>query len=403
MVSVLTRIFGTENLELAEDVVQDTFISAMEVWKLKGMPDNPSAWLFRSAKNKAIDLLRKNKFSKHIDFSDPERKLLRSEYTLVTAMDTLWQEETIEDDQLRMMFACCHKDIAPENQITLILKTLCGFSTAEIARAFLTSEDTVSKRLYRTKEFFREHKIKPAFPADSELNVQTGAVLKSIYLLFNEGYHSASADMPIRKDMIDQAMYLCRLLADNPLTALPEVFAALALMCFHAARIDSRIGADGEIILLPEQDRSTWNKELIVQGNYYMGCAATGEVLTTYHIEGAIAYEHCIAESFETTNWPRIRLLYDWLMQMAPSPVVALNRMVVLFKTEGAAAALAELEKTPYRAALENQYLLHSLLGEIYALQDKEQARSCFEKALQLTASDAEKRLLEKKIALLGI
>lgn len=397
MVAVLTRIFGTENLELAEDVVQDTFISAMQVWRLKGLPDNPSAWLFRAAKNKAIDALRRNKFSKHIDFADPERKLLQSEYTLVSVMDTLWQEESIPDDLLRMMFACCNSGIAPENQVTLILKTLCGFSTAEIARAFLTSEDTISKRLYRTREFFREQKIRPEFPDGNDLRVETGAVLKSIYLLFNEGYHSASTDALIRKDLIAQAMYLCSLLTENKRTALPEVFATMALMSFHAARIESRMSSDGEIILLAEQDRSTWNRELITQGNGYLSLAASGGVITTYHIEAAIAYEHCSAGSYEATNWPHIRLLYDWLMRIAPSPVVALNRLVVIYKIEGAAAALSETENTPYRSALENNYLFHSLLGEMYAAGNPEQARTCFEKAIGLTTSDAEKRLLGKK------
>src|SRR5687767_3499587 len=277
MVSVLTKIFGTENLETAEDVVQQTFIDAMQVWKLKGIPDNPSAWLFRVAKNKAIDIIRRNKHSVQYDFSDSERALLKSEYTLAVTMDNLWKEELVKDDMLRMMFACCHPEISEENQITIILKTLCGFSTAEIAKAFLTSEDTVSKRLYRTKDFFRENKIKLEIPSEQKLAERTYAVLNSIYLLFNEGYNSTHSDELIRRDLISEAMLLCKLLTENKNTGFPETFALMALMCFHASRSDSRLTAEGEIILLPYQDRSKWNRELITEGNEYMNKAAFGD------------------------------------------------------------------------------------------------------------------------------
>ncbi|MES1224221.1 MAG: sigma-70 family RNA polymerase sigma factor, partial [Bacteroidota bacterium] len=311
MVAVLTKIFGIQNLETAEDVVQQTFIDAIRVWKLKGIPDNPSGWLFRVAKNKAIDNIRRNKHSVQYDFNDNERKLLTSEYTLVTTMENLWNPGTIKDDQLRMMFTCCHPGISPENQVTLILKTLCGFSTVEIAKAFLTSEDTVSKRLYRTKEFFRDHKVAFKIPTVDEIKTRTDAVLSSIYLLFNEGYNSTEKKELIRKDLIEEAMLLGKLLTENKATQLPEVFALMALMCFHSARVDSRLTAAGEIILLPYQDRSKWNQELISLGNEYMNRAAFGNTISTYHLEAAIAYEHCIAESFDKTNWQLILEWYD--------------------------------------------------------------------------------------------
>jgi RNA polymerase sigma-70 factor (ECF subfamily) len=298
MVAILTKIFGIENLELSEDVVQETFISAVQSWGLKGLPDNPSAWLMQVARNKAIDALRKNKHSTQIDFSDPDRKLLQSEYTLAIQMEKLWLEDEIKDDLMRMMFACCHPGLNPENQITLILKTLCGFSTAEIAKAFLTSEDTISKRLYRSKEFFREQKIKPGFPALQQLNSRTEAVLKTIYLIFNEGYNSSHSDELIRKDLLAQAMYLCKLLCNNPHTQSPQVYAAMALMCLHAARINSRISPEGEIILLAQQDRTQWNRRLIEEGNDWMNKAAYGDGISIYHIQAAIAYEHCIALPF---------------------------------------------------------------------------------------------------------
>lgn len=398
MVAVLTKVFGTENLELSEDVVQETFLTAVRVWSLKGLPANPSAWLMRAAKNKAIDTLRKNKFSACIDFSDPGRKLLQSEYTLAIQIEKLWQEDEIRDDLLRMMFACCHPDIAAESQITLILKTLCGFSTAEIAKAFLTSEDTVSKRLYRTKEFFRARKIRPQFPDISQLKDRIEAVLKAIYLIFNEGYNSTYFDKLIRKDLLQQALYLCGLLCGNPQTQLPQVYAAMALMCFHASRIDSRIDPQGEIILLAQQDRSKWDWKLIEEGNEYLNKAAFGDSLSTYHIEAAIAYEHCIAESFEKTNWQQILAYYDSLVLMHPTAIVSLNRLTVVYKILGAEETIKELNQSPYLKEWEKHYLYYSLLGELYASTDKQKASWCFEKAIALTDSGAEKKLLKKKI-----
>jgi RNA polymerase sigma-70 factor (ECF subfamily) len=371
----------------------------MKIWRLKGIPDNPSGWLFRAAKNKALDLIRKNKFSVQFDFNDPERELLKSEYTLVTVMDSFWKEDNIHDNLLQMMFACCHPEINPENQITLILKTLCGFSTAEIAKAFLTSEDTISKRLYRTKEFFRENKIKPEFPPPDQLNSKTASVLKAIYLIFNEGYHSTHSDQIIRKDLLDQAMYLCRLLCENHKTQLPEVYAAMALMCFHASRTDSRVSETGEIILLSEQDRNKWDYNLIIRGHEYMNQAASGEGLTNYHIEAAIAFEHCTALNFESTNWERILFYYDWLMRLQPNAIIALNRMIVVYKTSGEKETLMELEHSPYLKEWQKNYLYHSLLGEIYSIGQKEKAKQSYESALKLTQSEAEKKLLRKKIA----
>jgi RNA polymerase sigma factor (sigma-70 family) len=402
MVSVLTKIFGTENLELAEDVVQQTFIDAIHTWRFKSIPDNPSAWLFRVAKNKAIDTIRRNKHSVQFDFSDHERILLTSEYTLAATMDNLWKEELVKDDMLRMMFACCHSEISEENQITLILKTLCGFSTAEIAKAFLTSEDTVSKRLYRTKEFFRQHKIKLIIPSVDELKTRTNAVLNSIYLLFNEGYNSTHSEELIRKDLVDEAMLLCTILTESPHTQLPETFALMALICFHSSRNNSRLTPQGEIILLSMQDRKTWNQQLIEYGNYCMNKAAFGENVTAYHIEAAIAYEHCIAPSFEKTNWERILELYNWLCKISPSPVTELNKMIIVMQLHGPSAALQELQTISNKNKIESYYLYHSLLGEIYSrLHDKKNAKHFFENAMKMTRSETEKRLLLEKIAIL--
>jgi RNA polymerase sigma factor (sigma-70 family) len=375
-------------------------LQALQIWKLKGIPDNPSAWLYRVAKNKAIDVIRRNKHSVNYDFSDSERVLLQSEYTLATVMDGLWKEDLIKDDLLRMMFACCHPGISEENQITIILKTLCGFSTAEIAKAFLTSEDTVSKRLYRAKEFFRQEKIKLEIPSLDQLKTRTDAVLNSIYLLFNEGYNSTASDQLIRTELIEEAIMLCGLLTENEHTRQPETYALMALMSFHASRSSSRLTPEGEIILLPFQDRSKWNATLIAKGNHYLNLAAFGTRISSYHLEAAIAYEHCSAESFEKTNWHNILRYYEWLCNIAPSPVSELNKVIALMQIEGPEAALAALEKVDDQKKLEGFYLFHSLLGEIYArLSQPEPARRSLEKALFLTRSEAERNILKSKIA----
>ena len=402
MVSVLTRIFGPSNLETAEDVVQQTFLDALSIWKLNGIPENPPAWIFRVAKNKAIDFIRKNKYLMPVDFSIKERVLLNSEYTLAATMENLWKEVVIKDDMMRMMFACCHPSISVENQISLILKILCGFSTSEIAKAFLCPEDTVSKRLYRAKEFFRNERIKLEIPSSTDLGPRTNAVLNSIYLLFNEGYNSTHAEKLIRQDLIDEAMMLCKLLMTNKHTQLPEVFALMALMCFHTARSASRLTPEGDIILLPLQDRKKWDRALIEEGNRYMDIAAFGNQVSSYHLEAAIAYEHCRAESYEKTNWKHILKLYEWLCKIFPSPVAEMNKAVAILQVNGAKEALAAIGLINDQKKIAGFYLYHSLLGDIYfTLKAHALAGKHLRTALQLTQSDAEKKMIKNKIAAL--
>ncbi|KAA1243911.1 sigma-70 family RNA polymerase sigma factor [Aquimarina sp. RZ0] len=399
MVAVLIKIFGTENIELAEDVVQDALISALETWKYRGMPENPKAWLYRTARNKAIDIIRRKKHSKTIDFSDPERKLLISEYTLATTMDNFWKEQHIQDDFLAMMYACCHPDISQENQITFILKSLCGFSTKEVARSFLVSEDTISKRLYRTKEYFRKHKIRPRIPFPEEINAKTAVVLRTIYLMFNEGYNSTHSDQLIRKDLISQALWLCKSLLDNKSTQTPEVYALMALMSFHAARVDSRVTEQGALIRLADQDRNSWNQELISLGSMYLNQAAFGKTLTTYHLEAAIAYQHCIASNYENTNWKEILTYYDLLLVIAYDPVVFLNRCLVMLELNGPDEALEAIKKIQNHKIISKYYLYHAILGEIHErLKASSKAVAYYQQAIQLTQSKPEKRLLKQKI-----
>lgn len=400
MVVVLTRLFGFSNIEQAEDIVQDTILKALQTWKYGKIPENPQAWLYMTAKNNAIDFIRRNKLKYKIE--NEISVLLKSEYTLVPTINEMFTEGEIKDSQLRMMFACCNPQVSEENQITLILKTLCGFSTAEIAKTFLTSEDTISKRLYRTKEFFRNEKIKLEIPSAIELQSRTKSVLNSIYLLFNEGYNSTHTEKLIREDLIEEAIMLCKLLTENKHTQLPQVFAMMALMYFHSSRSKSRLTSEGEIILLPYQDRSKWNVELIALGNQYMNKAAFGKEISSYHIEAAIAYEHCIAKSLISTNWKRILELYEWLCKISTSPISELNKTIVVMQVHGAEKALQAVELISDKKKLESFYLYHSLLGEIHArLQHSTEAKKHFETAIQLTQSITEKKMLKDKIVAL--
>ncbi len=398
MVSVLTRTFGTENLELAEDVVQDALLQAVQVWPFRGIPDNPSAWLYRAAKNRAIDVLRRNE--KSVRFSSPDESAIPDPGApLQEAIEETWDEDLIRDDMLRMMFACCHPEIPEENQVTLMLKTLCGFSTAEIARAFVTSEDTISKRLYRTKQFFRKNRVKFEVPPAGELAERTEAVLNSIYLLFNEGYNSTDSEELVREDLIEEALLLCRMLTETSVTQIPATFSLMALMCFHASRNATRVSPAGDIVLLPYQDRSKWDRDLISLGNEYMAKSASGNSVGRYHIEAAIAFEHCTAKTYETTNWERILELYEWLCRDFPSPISELNRTVAVLRVHGPAEALRALDSIPDRKRLEGYYLYHSLRGEFYARLGRErEAKGEFEIAMGQTRSDVEKNFLEDRI-----
>jgi RNA polymerase sigma-70 factor (ECF subfamily) len=398
LIAHLTRVFGTENLQLAEDVVQDTLFQAMETWKFAGAPDNPPAWLYRVAKNKAIDALRRQRHSLRLDPADPDPTPLRSECPPGTPGEASWNEAPVADDLLGMMFACCHPALAPESQVALILKTLCGFGTAEIAAAFLTSEDTVSKRLYRAKEFFRNERIRPEIPRDGELAARLEPVLAAIYLVFNEGYRTARDAQPIRADLMAEALALGRLLADSSRTADPRVSALMALMCFQAARQDGRLAADGTLVLLADQDRSRWDRRLIAMGMGHFASAAAGDAPSGYHWEAAIAFEHCSAPSYAETRWDRIVGYYDALCAQGPHPTAELNRIAALLEASGPDAADVELDRVAARFACGGLALYHALRGEIRARQgDLAGARRAYAAAMEKSLSEAERAALRAK------
>jgi len=394
MVSVLSRLLGLQNLETAQDIVQDTLLQAMNTWGFNGTPENPSAWLYRVAKNKAIDFLRRQKKFKEI--TPQYAYLLQSEYTLASTVNSLFLENEIQDSQLRMMFACSHPSIAEESQIALTLKTLCGLNINEIARAFLTNEETITKRIYRAKEKIKLEKIELNVPQGNELPERLDVVLKSLYLLFNEGYNSSYPDKLIREDLCHEAIRLVYLLTVHNVTNLPRTNALLSLMCFQASRLQARIDDKGNIVLLKYQDRSKWYRPLIDTGFGYLEAATDSFEPSPYHIEAAIASLHAAAANFEQTDWKSIYDLYEALYKLQPVPIVALNKAIASAYATTRENALEQLLQIK---GLENYYLYHTSVGEIYfELQNKKMAKKFYETALRLTTSKQEQQLLKIKI-----
>ena len=394
MVSVLTRIFGPDRMEIAEDIVQDTFLKALHEWSFNRVPENPSAWLYRVAKNGAIDILRRNKYTE--EYKSELNYLLKSEWTLTSSVDNLFVDSEIKDSQLRMIFTCCYPELPPESQIALTLKTLCGFSVKEIARALITSEANINKRLFRAKQKINELNIPFRIPGENEIRKRIEIVYKVIYLLFNEGYNSSTENMVIRKDLCSEAIRLAQILAGHDAGKNPATYALISLMYLHFARLDARVDSEGKILLLKEQDRSLWDKELIDTGLGYLEHASSPEFISEYQIEAGIAAYHATAESFKETNWKKILELYDILVKMKPGSINRLNRAIAVFQVHGAKKAINELKLID---DLDNYYLYHSTFGELYFQSGLyNESVNHFETALKLTDSKAEKSLLKNKM-----
>jgi RNA polymerase sigma-70 factor (ECF subfamily) len=395
LVAVLTRLFGPHNLELAEDVVQDTLLKALEHWKYHGTPDNPSAWLFTAARNKALDVLRRERNRKNLNET--------ADQSMITMPEALVTDQPIEDEQLRMMFVCCHPAIPEEGQVALILKTLCGFSVAEVTKSFLTNEETITKRLYRARQVFREEKVAFAFPSPTELQQRLGNVLTAVYLIFTEGYQSTQHNSVVREDLIEESLRLGKMITEHPLTATPESNALMALLCFQTARLAARVDEAGNLLPLKDQDRSQWNQELIEQGNRFLNLASVGDTISAYHLQAAIAQEHCAAKRYEDTNWQRILHWYDWLLEIKPDGLIALNRLIAYAEVHGPQAALDTLMHHPEKEKLARYYLYPAVLGEWHLqLGHEQEARHYLEMAITATASRAEKQLLQNKLSRLS-
>jgi RNA polymerase sigma factor (sigma-70 family) len=384
IVAVLCKRFGFDQMEIAEDIASDTFLAAVQTWPLHGIPPHPVAWLYHVAKNKARNWLQRESV-----FRNKVAGALKEE----EEQDIDLSPKNIEDSQLQMMFAICTPVISPEAQIGLSLRILCGFGIEEIADAFLSNKETINKRLFRAREKLREEKIRLRMPEVREIDERLATVMTTIYLLFNEGYYSLSQDSTIRKDLCFEAMRLCRMLVENPMTNKPAVNALLSLMCFHASRFEARVGPQGEMVLYDDQDTALWDKELISQGGYYLSCSAHGPFISKYHLEASIAYWHCIKED-TTEKWENILQLYNRLLQVEYSPIAALNRTFALAKTNGKQAAIAEAEKL----MLTDNHFYYTLLGELYTGIDNEKAIAHFLLALYLAKTTTDKQLIQQKI-----
>ncbi|MEW6160221.1 MAG: sigma-70 family RNA polymerase sigma factor [Verrucomicrobiota bacterium] len=397
LVSVLTGLFGLDRLDLAEDVVQEALVRALQTWPYYGIPKNPAAWITQTAKNLALDLVRReNLFRQKVPKITVAFESAGAEIPADTS--PLFEEE-IRDDRLRLMFACCHPQVPAEAQSALALKTLCGFSVGEIARAFLTTEAAIAKRLVRARHKIRELKIPFEIPAGKECSRRLEGVLETLYLLFNEGYKASSGDHLVRAELCQEAIRLTTLLSQHPVGNAPRVHALLALMCLNAARLPARVDADGNLLRLAEQDRSHWNTELIARGLSHLDQSATGATFTEFHLQAAIAACHCTAPNYESTDWPRILSLYDRWIELNPSPIVALNRAVAVAHVNGPAAAILILESIPDRKSIESYYLYHAVLGEFeFQLGKSSEAAAHLRQALRLADLKSEQDFLARKL-----
>ena len=399
MVAALTRIFGVHNLALAEDVVQDAFCRAIEVWRVRGIPENPSAWLMAAAKNRALDVLRRERTAR--TFAPEISGVLDAENELAPALDIAFAEHTIRDEQLRMMFSCCHPRLPEEVQIALVLNVLCGFGAGEIASAFLSGRAAIEKRITRGKKTLAS--AKRLFDlTDADFTARLSTVRRALYLLFSEGYHGASATSAVRVELCGEALRLAFLLLQHPPAATPETNALAALMCLHAARIPARVDASGDLSSFDEQDRSRWDARLLGEGLALLERAATGPALSAYHVEAAIAATHASARSVEETNWISIVSLYDRLMQIAPSPVVALNRAIAVAQRDGAERGIEELKAIADTGRLDAYPFHRAALGELERRRgNRDAAREHLISALSLARNAAERRFLRKRLELL--
>ncbi|MBE9463477.1 RNA polymerase sigma factor [Dyadobacter subterraneus] len=393
IVAVLCYLSGIEHIEIAEDIVSDTFLAATELWSIKGLPENPTAWLYTVAKNKTKNYLKRNSFfeqklSADIKYLTPKTEEIEIDLS----------NKNIADSQLAMIFTVCNPAISSEAQVALALNLLCGFGVQEIADAFLTNKEVIYKRINRAKEKLKEANIKIEQPTISEINNRLDSVLTTIYLLFSEGYYSTgrrpeSQNTILRKDLCEEAMRLCYLLIENTSTNKPAVNALFALMSFHSSRFDARTNDDGETILYEEQDETRWNQELIELGTHFLNLASTGNIVSKYHLEAGIAYWHTQKQD-SAEKWENILQLYNSLLILEYSPIAALNRTFALAKTNGKKEAIVEAEKLH----LTDYHFYYSLLGNLYTEIDNKKALQHFQAALHLAHSSADKATISKNI-----
>ncbi len=396
LVAMLAGQFGTHRLQLAEDVVQEALVRALQTWPYRGVPENPAAWLTQTARNLALDHLRREQSWR------AKEDGIAHEHDRWSAVPGPREEnaDTFTDDTLRMMFVCFHPQLSTEAQTALALRTLCGLSPAEIAAAFLTTEAAIAKRLVRARQRIRELALPFVVPAPDELPARLDGVLATLYLLFNEGYKASSGDRLVREELCHEAIRLALQLAGHPATRQPRTHALLALMLFNGARLSARTGETGNLLRLHEQDRTTWNQAMIQRGLHYLALASTGERVSEYHLQAGIAACHSVVAEGAATDWPRILALYDELARLNPSPVVALNRAVAVARVQGPRSGLAALDASATRTALGGYAPYHAVRGT-FALElgNKPEALAHFRRAEALTTLPSEREFLAKRVS----
>ncbi len=386
--AVLCKQFGISHIEIAEDIASETFLVAFETWVFEGIPDNPTAWLYAVAKNKARNHIHRDKL-----FAGKIAGQIRRSSPEAEGIDINLSDENITDSQLQMLFAICHPSISAEAQIGLSLRILCGFGIGEIANALLTNRETINKRLFRAKEKLRQENVKIEMPSETEINDRLETVLVTLYLLFNEGYYSESQDVLLREDLCLEAIRLAYLLIENEKTNKPAVNALLSLMCFQASRLKARKSENGEMILYQDQDERLWDQELISKGAYFLRRASGGDKLSKYHLEAGIAYWHTI-KTDTREKWDHILQLFNQLLQVEYSPIAALNRTYALARANGKEEAIIEAEKLD----LTDNHFYFVLLGELYKDKDDGKARDHFQKAFLMAKTQTDKETIRKKI-----
>lgn len=394
LVATLSRRVGVQNIEAVEDAVQSALMTALESWRVAGLPDNPSAWLFRVAHNHLMGELRKR---------TGRRRLLESNTSDLQPPEdgpAVFLAREVQDDLLRMLFVCCDDEIPAESQLVLALKTLCGFSVREIGLRLFTSEANVYKRLARARARLERNEARPDELGSEQYAPRLTAVHKILYLLFTEGYLSSHAEMAIRRELCDEAIRLCLVLAEHPVGQTPETSALLALMHLHAARITARQDGSGGLLLLEEQDRALWDRQQIHVGLEWLARSAQGDVFSRYHAEAGIAAEHCLAPSFEETRWDSVVKSYELLEQVAPSPLHKLNRAVAVAEERGPSAGLAVLEGFQPPTWLAGSYMWAVVLADLHQRCGNTQSAERYrELAMTSAPSDAVKELMERRLA----
>jgi RNA polymerase sigma-70 factor (ECF subfamily) len=389
MVAVISKVFGLQHLGIAEDIVSETFLQAAETWDVNGTPENPTAWLYAVAKQKTLYQFRRNKIFEHKII--PE--LISRQGSAIELEEVDFSQQNIKDSQLQMIFAVCNPAIASEAQIGLALRILCGFGIDEIAEAFLSNKETINKRLFRAKEKLRTEKVKMELPSETEISSRLDNVLHIIYLLFSEGYYSKTRNEILRKDFCLEALRLGVMLTEYERTNLPKTNALISLMCFHASRFEARQTKEELFVLYEEQNEEMWDQALINQGIHFLNLSVQGDEISSYHLEARIAYWHCVKEDTKQ-KWEEILQLYNQLLLVNYSPMVALNRTFALYKANGRETALAEALKLK----LEGNHFYFVLLGELYKDIDNEKAKLNLQKAQALAKTQTEKDGIQQKI-----